>query len=212
MGPRSRCCARLHWESVWNSKRLHNCVVQDSNHRALEVFNFKAEWGATISFNVPRTSWVLCRNVGRTQKLMVWWSWKHCQDCRSDVSGSDSVEFQEARMWLTQAQNIREYLVVLSKHIGRADCWPDTVDLASYLRWTEDLKNWVPTELRHFGNGQSIVVKMKWFWRDLETLVFVSGYFPFAGGGYFGKIWNPRAQSWLKQCCLGWIVLCRRCT
>ena len=60
-----------------------------------------------------------------------------------------------------EAQNFREYLVVLSKHNSRACCLPDTVDLASCLRWTEDLKNWVPTELRHFGNGQSIVVKMK---------------------------------------------------
>ena len=105
---------------------------------------------------------------------MVWWSWKHCQDCCSDVSGSESAEFQEARMASTIFQ---EYLVVLSKHISRAGCWPDTVDLASCLRWAEDLKNWVSTELRHFGNGQSIVVKMKWFLRNLETLVFVSGYF-----------------------------------
>ena len=95
--PRMWCCARLHRKSIWNSAEWYKGVVQDSNHWAFEVFNFKAEWGTAISFNVPGTSWVLWRNVGRTQKLMVWRSWLQCQDYLSDVSGSDLVELQDCK-------------------------------------------------------------------------------------------------------------------
>ena len=110
--------------------------------------------GTDVQSDFPRTGCVLLGNVGRTQLSMIWWSWLHGEDCRSDASGSDLVEYQseETRMWLTRTQILREnpghhcfcFFALAKRH------QTVTVCPASSMRWSE-ISGWICRKKNKLG-------------------------------------------------------------
>ena len=177
------CCARLHRKSIWNSRRGHNGAVPDFNDWAFRSCCFKVELGTDFQSDFPRTGCVLLRNVGRTLKLMIWWSWLHCQDCRSDVSGSDLVEFKSKDAVDSNTKLSGKNLDILSRRNRRAPfaChgWSRIFFKIAEGDLGMDLlkQNWVPTSWSIKATGRAL----SWGWIDLErnqeVMLFVLGYF-----------------------------------
>ena len=132
----------------------------------------------------------MVRIVAQMLRVLIWWSISP----RKQGCG-----------WL-EHKSFGKILVVTVSVSSR---WPSATRLSlfvQHLLWggqrsrdgfAERETSWVPM-MEHWGNGLCCHCTLSWGRIDLEknqeAMLFVT-YISFAGGGWFGKIWNLRAHS-----------------